>query len=141
MYRRINEIKKGYQPRTNKVRDEEGDLVTDCHSILDRWREQFFCQLFDVHGVSAVRETEIHTAEPLVTEVSAFQFQITIGKLNRHKSPGIDQIPTEMIKAGSREIRSEVHKLINSIWNKEELPEEWKESIIVPVYKKGDCSN
>jgi hypothetical protein len=31
-----------------------------------------------------------------------------------------------------------------SIWNKEELPEEWKESVIVPIYKKGDktdCSN
>ena len=30
------------------------------------------------------------------------------------------------------------------IWNKEELPAEWKESIIVPMYKKGDnteCSN
>ena len=37
-----------------------------------------------------------------------------------------------------------IHKLIVSIWNKEELPEEWKESIIVSVYKKGDktdCSN
>jgi len=28
--------------------------------------------------------------------------------------------------------------LINFIWNKEELPEQWKESIIVPIYKKGD---
>jgi hypothetical protein len=37
-----------------------------------------------------------------------------------------------------------MHKLIISIWNKEELPEEWKESIIVPIYKtvnKTDCSN
>ena len=25
-----------------------------------------------------------------------------------------------------------------SIWNKEELPEEWKELIIVPIHKKGD---
>jgi hypothetical protein len=36
-----------------------------------------------------------------------------------------------------------IHKLIISIWNKEELPEEWRESI-VPVYKKGDktdCNN
>jgi uncharacterized protein YfaP (DUF2135 family) len=33
---------------------------------------------------------------------------------------------------------AEIHKLIISIWNKEELPEERKESIIVPIYKKGD---
>ena len=32
----------------------------------------------------------------------------------------------------------QIHKLIVSIWNKEELPEEWKESIIVPIHKKGD---
>jgi hypothetical protein len=31
-----------------------------------------------------------------------------------------------------------LHKLINSVWNKEELPDQWKESIIVPVHKKGD---
>jgi hypothetical protein len=41
-----------------------------------------------------------------------------------------------MIKAGGRTIRYETHKLFNSIWNEEELPEEWKESIIVPL--KGD---
>jgi hypothetical protein len=65
-------------------------------------------------------------------------------KLKRHKSPGINQIPAELIKAGGRIIRSEIHKLIISIWNKEELPEEWKESVIVPICKKGDktdCSN
>jgi hypothetical protein len=37
-----------------------------------------------------------------------------------------------------------IHKLINSVWNKEELPDQWKESIIVRVHKKGDktdCNN
>jgi hypothetical protein len=41
-------------------------------------------------------------------------------------------------------LHSAIYKIINSIWNKEELPEEWKESVIVPSYKKGvktDCSN
>jgi hypothetical protein len=49
-----------------------------------------------------------------------------------------------LIKAGGRTNRYEIHKLIISIWNKKELPEEWKELIIVPIYKKGDktnCSN
>jgi len=31
---------------------------------------------------------------------------------------------------------SEVHKIINSTWNTEELPEQWKESINIPIYKK-----
>jgi len=43
-----------------------------------------------------------------------------------------------LIKTGGRKIRHEIHKLIISIWSKEELPEEWKESIIVPIYKKGN---
>jgi len=43
-----------------------------------------------------------------------------------------------MIKARGRTFRYEIHKLIISIWNKEKWPEEWKESIIVPIYKKDD---
>jgi hypothetical protein len=42
-----------------------------------------------------------------------------------------------MIKEGSRTIRCEIQQLINSIWNNEEMPEEWKELIILPIYKKG----
>ena len=71
-------------------------------------------------------------------EPSAFEVELAIGKLKNHKSPGTDQIPAELIKAGCRTICCVIHKLIISIWNKEELPEEWKESFIVPVYKKGD---
>jgi hypothetical protein len=48
---------------------------------------------------------------------------MAIENLKRHKLPGTDQIPAELIKAGGRTIRSEIHKLTNSIWNKEELPE------------------
>jgi hypothetical protein len=73
-----------------------------------------------------------------VPEPSAFEVEMAIEKLKRYKSPGIDQNPAELIKAGGSKICSEIHKLINSIWSKEELPEQWKESIVVPVYKKGD---
>jgi hypothetical protein len=40
LYSGISDFKKGYQPRTNMVEDEKGDLVTDCHCILARWRNQ-----------------------------------------------------------------------------------------------------
>jgi len=140
LYRGINDFKKGYQPICNIVKDEKCDLVADSHSIMARWRN-YFSQLFNVHGVKDVGQAEIHTAEPLVPEPSAYEVELAIDKLKSHKSPGIDQILAELIKAGGRTISLEIHKLITSIWKKEKLPEEWKESIIVPIHKKGDKTN
>jgi hypothetical protein len=64
--------------------------------------------------------------------------------LKKYKSPGVDQIPAELIQAGEETLHSHFHKLIKLIWNNEEMPNQWKESIVVPVHKKGyktDCSN
>jgi hypothetical protein len=47
------------------VKDENGDLFADSHNILNRWKNYFF-QLLNAHYVSDVRQTEVHTAEPLV---------------------------------------------------------------------------
>jgi hypothetical protein len=39
--RGTNEFKKGYQPRTNVVKVEDGDLLADFHSILNKWKTYF----------------------------------------------------------------------------------------------------
>jgi hypothetical protein len=62
------------------------------------WRN-YFCQLLNVHGVD-VRQTQIRSAEPLVPESSSSEVEIAIEKLKRYKSPGIDQIPAELIQPG-----------------------------------------
>jgi hypothetical protein len=64
--------------------------------------------------------------------------------LQRNISPCSEHIPAELIQAGGETLLSAIYKLINSIWNKEELPDQWKEFIIVLVHKKGDktdCNN
>jgi hypothetical protein len=83
----------------------------------------------------------MHTAEPLVPDSSPFEAEIDIAKLKRYKLPGNDQIPAELIQAGGEILCSKNHKLI---WNKEELPDQWTEFIIVPIHKNGDktdCTN
>jgi hypothetical protein len=81
---------------------------------------------------------EIHTAE---CEPSASEVELATEKPKSHTSPGVDQIPAELFKAGGRTFGGEIYKLIISIWNEEELPDEWKESNIVPIYKKGGKTN
>ena len=50
-------------------------------------------------GVCCVRQTDRHTqyVEPLVRETRTFEFEMTIEKLNSHRSLSTDQIPEEMI--------------------------------------------
>jgi hypothetical protein len=143
LYGDISEFTKGYQPGTNIIKDANGHLLTHLQSVLNRWKN-FFNQVPILHGIHDVRQMAIHTAEPLVPEPSLIKVEIAIGKMKRYKFLGTDQILTELIRAGIETLCSEIHKLIHSIWKKEELPQQWKEAIIVPIYKKGDragCNN
>ena len=136
MCRGICDFKKGYQCKTKIIKNENSDLVADSLSILAWWKNHF-SQLLSIHEVNDVRQTDIHTAELLVPEPRALEVELAIEKPNSHKSPGTDQIPVNLIKSEGRTVHYEIYKLI-SIWNKDELPEEWKELIIAPICKKDN---
>jgi hypothetical protein len=60
LYRGINYFKKGYQPRSNLVKNENGDLLADSRNILNRWKK-YFSQILKVHRASGVSQTVINT--------------------------------------------------------------------------------
>jgi hypothetical protein len=111
LYRGINGFKRGYQPRNNLVKDENGDLLADSQNTLNRWKNHYY-QLLNVHNISDVRQIEVHTAEPLVPGPNRLEVEITIAKLKKYKSPVSDQIPAELIQAGGEILLSAIHKLI-----------------------------
>ena len=111
-------------------------MIADSHSILARWRNHF-SQLLNIHGVNDVRQTELHTAEPLVPVPNALEFELAIEKLKSHTSPGFDQIPAELIKAGFRTIRCKIRKLIISFWSRSlylSIRRAIKEIVIIGAY-------
>jgi hypothetical protein len=57
------------------------------------------------------------------TGPSRLEVEIAIAKLKKYKSPGSDQIPAELFQAGCKILLSAIHKLINFVWNREELPD------------------
>jgi len=67
LYRGNNDFNLGYQPRCNRLKDENVDIDADSHIIVVKWRN-YFSQLFNVHGVKDVKQAT------LVTEPSAFEF-------------------------------------------------------------------
>jgi hypothetical protein len=65
----------------------------------------------------------MHTSEPLVPEPGSVEVEIAIEKLKTYESPGTDHISAEVIQAAGNTLSSEIHKLINSVWNKDEMPQ------------------
>jgi len=62
LYKGINDFKKGYQLRINRVNDDEFNLSLACKSILASWRN-YFSQPFNLQSFSNVMQTEIHTTD------------------------------------------------------------------------------
>jgi hypothetical protein len=105
--------------------------------------EDLLLSAIEYTGAGGIRQTDIHAEEPFVPQTNAAEVKVAIRKFKRYKAPVSDHIPAEMIQAGGPTLHSEIQKLIMLIWNKE-LPHQWKESTVIPIYKKGDnadCSN
>ena len=71
----------------------------------------------------------------MILEVTEEEIMTTIKKLKNRKSPGEDGITNEMIKYG---LISEIVKLIKQIFQRSKVPDDWKTSIVIPIFKKGD---
>jgi hypothetical protein len=68
---KCREFKKGYLPRTNFVKGDDGNLLADSHSNLNRWKN-FFCQILNVNVVNRFWQIEMHTAKQLAPEPTFF---------------------------------------------------------------------
>jgi hypothetical protein len=114
---------KGYHHRTNLIRDENSELVVDYHSILVGGK-------ITSTMINNVKQTEMHTPELLITEPCCFGHEIATENFKRYKSRCADKILAE-IQVWDKILCSEIHMYIHSIWNMQELTQQWNESITV----------
>jgi hypothetical protein len=85
------------------------------------------------------KQLKINTVAPTKNEI-----RNAIKKTKNGRAAGTDNIPNESYKANILTVIEVFHKIFKKIWEKEEIPRDWKEGIIVKVPKKGDlteCSN
>ena len=96
-------FKKGYRLRLYIINDKKGSFFfSESHGVLTKWRKHF-SQPMNAHCVNDVRQAKIYRAEAPLTEQSDIVVDVAIEKLEGHKSPGMDQIPAEVIEVGRRQ--------------------------------------
>ncbi|KAJ4436358.1 hypothetical protein ANN_18990, partial [Periplaneta americana] len=95
----------------------------------------YFQKLYD--NEEEVNNEFITTIEEEIIPIPIKDIQDTITQLKNRKAPGVDNISNEMIKYGGSLLVEEIHKLFRKIYSNMEIPAQWKESITIPIFKKG----
>ncbi|PSN43121.1 hypothetical protein C0J52_10468 [Blattella germanica] len=141
-YKKSKEIIQQFCPKTNAVKNLNGDILVESEEILETWRDHFKNML----GKEAeqVDHLKYLSAEPHLKEPSYNEVAYVINSLKNNKSAGLDGITAELIKNGGISLFERIYQLMMMIWTEEKIPEEWTIGIIQPIYKKGDkliCNN
>ena len=71
-------------------------------------------------------------------KITNAELQDAFSKLKSNKSPGLDNISNEMLKASQHFINPCLLKLFNAIFTSGEYPSKWSESFITPLFKSED---
>lgn len=145
-----------YGMMRNKRRDKEeqkylidsgGNLVTEEQQIKEMWKT-YFDQLLNVRPDPELNNETFEKENPdrqtEEQDLTWNDIETACKFIKTGKSPGPDKITGEMLKGAGIIGIHLLYRLFKKCWNEKVIPEEWKEGIIVPLYKKGDrrvCSN
>ena len=92
----------------------------------------------NLRGISpSVHPGELPDLDDLCAPLSEEEICTAISQLKNSRASGMDGITAEMIKLGGAESARWFKSLFDAIWHEEEVPEDWKSQLLIPVHKKG----
>ena len=143
MYLTVIQFKKGYQHKFKMIRNKKGELAMNKTEKAEIWKEHFDKLLNTEDPKELIKTENKGSGEVEVEEITIEDVEKAVRNL-RNKVPGTDGIQSELIKYGGYRLLNRIYELVRQIWEEERIPAEWKETIIVPVHKRGDrdkCEN
>ena len=143
-YQLVKDLTSDKQGHTTTIQDKDGNSLTEHQDIMNRWTE-YCSELYNhraegdpkVLNVPPATNTESH---PILRE----EVEAAVKALKKGKSPGVDNIPAELVQAGGEAMITALHTICSKIWQTGEWPTPWTQSLIITLPKKGNlqqCQN
>ena len=126
------------------MKDKDGKVMTDEESVLRIWKE-YYKGLMNEENERERRENDGERVNLEVEKISKEEVRENMKRMKNGKAVGPDDIPVEVWKCLGEIALEFLTKLYNRTMESERMPEEWRDSILIPIFKnKGDvqsCSN
>uniref|UniRef100_A0A8D9AY99 Craniofacial development protein 2 n=1 Tax=Cacopsylla melanoneura TaxID=428564 RepID=A0A8D9AY99_9HEMI len=127
----------------NIVESSEGKPLYNKDERLERWAHHFenvYNQFNEVDLAAINMDQEDNIEDMADTIPSEDEINSALLDIKNNKSAGLDNINAEMLKAGEITTTKMFQELLSKIWEEKKLPKDWKEALIVPIFKKGKKS-
>ncbi|KAK3572652.1 hypothetical protein QTP86_001632 [Hemibagrus guttatus] len=126
------------------IKDRDGRVLTSEESVQRRWKE-YFEELMNEENEREKRVEGVNSVEQKVDKIRKDEVRKALKRMKSGKAVGPDDIPVEVWKCLGEAAVEFLANLFNRVLESERMPEEWRRSVLVPIFKnKGDvqsCSN
>ncbi|KAK3536847.1 hypothetical protein QTP86_027037, partial [Hemibagrus guttatus] len=126
------------------IKDRDGRVLTSEESVQRRWKE-YFEELMNEENEREKRVEGVNSVEQKVDKIRKDEVRKALKRMKSGKAVGPDDIPVEVWKCLGEAAVEFLTNLFNRVLESERMPEEWRRSVLVPIFKnKGDvqsCSN
>ncbi|KAK3535343.1 hypothetical protein QTP70_009353 [Hemibagrus guttatus] len=126
------------------IKDRDGRVLTSEESVQRRWKE-YFEELMNGENEREKRVEGVNSVEQEVDKIRKDEVRKALKRMKSGKAVSPDDIPVEVWKCLGEAAVEFLASLFNRVLESERMPEEWRRSVLVPIFKnKGDvqsCSN
>ncbi|KAK3535940.1 hypothetical protein QTP70_021240 [Hemibagrus guttatus] len=126
------------------IKDRDGRVLTSEESVQRRWKE-YFEELINEENERGKRVEGVNSVEQKVDKIRKDEVRKALKRMKSGNAVGPDDIPVEVWKCLGEAAVEYLTSLFNRVLESERMPEEWRRSVLVPIFKnKGDmqsCSN
>ena len=142
LYNLIKQLSGRTSKGNRPIQSKDGIMLGKLEDQLQRWKEHFEEVLNRPSPAMTpnLREPEVDLR--IRTDyISKNEIRKALKSMKKGKAAGIDNIRPEALSAGGEVTVEVLWMLLKKIWDKEEVPKEWKRGILVKLPKKGDLSD
>ena len=120
------------------IKDENNNVMVNSEAVLKRWKEYFEKLMNEENNIDPrTEETEVVKEE--VNFVSREEVKKALRRIKKDKAVGPDELPVKVWKCMGEMGIKFLTRLFNRLLMGERMPEEWRRSVLIPIYKnKGD---
>nr|XP_027223650.1 uncharacterized protein LOC113815833 [Penaeus vannamei] len=123
------------------TKDGEGNILTSEENVTRRWKEYFEEQMHIEH-VRERRLEEVEIVHQVERGISREEERTGKKRMKGGKAVGPDSIPVDAWRILEKLVVTWLTRLFNKFLVGEKMPEKWRKSVLVPIFKnKGDVQS